>query len=125
MKRSGFFLIFFFSFFLKGLHHSAGLRSIWLNDVLRPAPPWDGTHIRKRLIFSLIFQSQWCWEGVGVGGGGCRVGMKLCSVREVSVAPRAVGTVMDLTARLDVAQLQFMYQKKKKIIILTLLAWKW
>lgn len=59
-----------------------------------------------------------------MGGGGCRVGMKLCSVREVSVAPRAVGTVMDLTARLDVAQLQFMYQKKK-IIILTLPAWKW
>lgn len=44
---------------------------------------------------------------LGGAGPGSRVGMKLCLVRLLSVAPCTVGTVMDLTARLEVAQLQF------------------
>lgn len=107
MKRSSFFfVVFFLSFLKKGWHHSSGLRSIRLNNVLKPASPWDCTHIRERWVFffsdidsiSLV---------LGGAGPGSRVGMKLCLVRQLSVAPCTVGTVMDLTARLEVAQLQF------------------
>lgn len=66
----------------------------------------------------------------GGAGPGSRVGMKLCLVRLLSVAPCTVGTVMDLTARLEVAQLQFtiynyLFILKKIYIIIMIPAWNW